>query len=54
MRTEKAELFFSLISKYTIIFNKIEPGSSVSIASGYGLDDLAIEVRSPAERAFFL
>jgi hypothetical protein len=26
-----------------------EPGSSVSIVSGYGLDDLAIEVRSPAE-----
>jgi hypothetical protein len=25
-----------------------EPGSSVSIASGYGLDDQAIEVRSPA------
>jgi hypothetical protein len=26
-----------------------EPGSSVSIVSGYGLDDRAIEVRSPAE-----
>jgi hypothetical protein len=25
-----------------------EPGSSVSIESGYGLDDRAIEVRSPA------
>jgi hypothetical protein len=25
-----------------------EPGSSVSIVSGYGLDDRAIEVRSPA------
>jgi hypothetical protein len=25
-----------------------EPGSSVSIVSDYGLDDLAIEVRSPA------
>jgi hypothetical protein len=32
-----------------------EPGSSVSIVSGYGLDDWAIEVRSPAERkGFFL
>jgi hypothetical protein len=26
-----------------------EPGSSVSIVSGYGLDDRAIEFRSPAE-----
>jgi hypothetical protein len=26
-----------------------KPGSSVSIVSGYGLDDQAIEVRSPAE-----
>jgi hypothetical protein len=26
-----------------------EPGSSVSIVSGYGLDDRAIEVRSPAQ-----
>jgi hypothetical protein len=26
-----------------------EPGSSVSIVPGYGLDDRAIEVRSPAE-----
>jgi hypothetical protein len=26
-------------------------GSSVSIVSGYGLDDRAIEVRSPAEAA---
>jgi hypothetical protein len=31
-----------------------EQGSSVSIVSGYGLDDRAIEVRSPAEaRGFF-
>jgi hypothetical protein len=27
----------------------MEPGSSVSTASGYGLDDRAIEVRSPGE-----
>jgi hypothetical protein len=32
-----------------------EPGSSVSIVSDYGLDDRAIEVRSPAEtKGFFL
>jgi hypothetical protein len=28
-------------------------GSSVSIVSGYGLDDRAIEVRSPAEARYF-
>jgi hypothetical protein len=32
-----------------------EPGISVSIVSGYGLDHRAIEVRSPAEaKGFFL
>jgi hypothetical protein len=32
-----------------------EPGSSVSIVSGYGLDDREIEVRSSAEaKGFFL
>jgi hypothetical protein len=32
-----------------------EPGSSVSIVYGYGLDDRAIEVRSPEEvKGFFL
>jgi hypothetical protein len=32
-----------------------EPGSSVSIVSVYGLDDWAIEIRSPAEaKGFFL
>jgi hypothetical protein len=31
------------------------PGSSVSIVCGYGLDERAIEVRSPAEaKGFFL
>jgi hypothetical protein len=30
------------------------PGSSVSIVSGYGLDDRAIEVRSPTEEKAFL
>jgi hypothetical protein len=31
----------------------MEPGSSVSIVSGYGLDDRAIQVRSPAEAKDF-
>jgi hypothetical protein len=32
-----------------------DPGSSVSIVSGYGLDDRAIDVRTPAEaKGFFL
>jgi hypothetical protein len=32
-----------------------EPGSSVSIVSGYELNDRAVEVRSPAEgKGFFL
>jgi hypothetical protein len=30
-----------------------EPGSSVSIVSGYRLDDRAIEVRFPAESKYF-
>jgi hypothetical protein len=35
--------------------NMSEPGSSVGIVSGYGLEDQAIEVRSPAEaKGFFL
>jgi hypothetical protein len=34
--------------------NKYEPGSSVSIVTGYWLDDRAIEVRSPTEaKGFF-
>jgi hypothetical protein len=33
---------------YTVVLYTVEPGSSVSIVSGYGLDDRAIEVRSPA------
>jgi hypothetical protein len=38
-----------------IITLKREPGSSVCIVSDYGLDDRAIEVRSPAEEiGFFL
>jgi hypothetical protein len=36
-------------------FGLVDQGSLVSIVSGYRLDDLAIEVRSPAEaKGFFL
>jgi hypothetical protein len=34
---------------YRVSRDLCEPGSSVSIVSGYGLEDRAIEVRSPAE-----
>jgi hypothetical protein len=36
------------IKLYCVLYYR-EPGSSVSIVSGYGLDNLAIEVRSLAE-----
>jgi hypothetical protein len=37
------------------VSNGSQPSSSVSIVSGYGLDDRAIEARSPAEaKGFFL
>jgi hypothetical protein len=48
------------IVKYLIVIYYVylyyeEPGSSVSVVSGYRLDDRAIEVRSPAEvKRFFL
>jgi hypothetical protein len=40
----------SLKRVYTIT----EPGSSVNIVPGYGLEDRAIEVRSPAKAKGFL
>jgi hypothetical protein len=41
--------------KNIIIYTRSEPDSSVCMVSGYGLDDRAIEVRSPAEaKGFFL
>jgi hypothetical protein len=44
-----------LYNIYSCNYNSCKPGSSVSIVSGYGLDDCAIEVRSPAEaKGFFL
>jgi hypothetical protein len=39
--------------KMTVAWN-IAPGSSGSIVSGCGLDDRAIEVRSPAKAKGFL
>jgi hypothetical protein len=35
------------------MFSVCEPGSSVNIVSGCGMDDRAIEVRSPAEAKEF-
>jgi hypothetical protein len=44
-----------LVQKFTNAESMDEPGSSVSIVSGYGLDDRAIEVRSLAKtKGFFL
>jgi hypothetical protein len=45
-------------SSFLILFSNgvlklCEPGSSVSIVSGYGLDDRVIAVRSPAEAEDF-
>jgi hypothetical protein len=40
---------FQLQQYYTSSISEGEPGTSVSIVSGYGLDDLAIKVRSPAK-----
>jgi hypothetical protein len=38
-----------------LIITKNEPGSAVSTVAGYGLDDRAIEVRSPEEvKEFFV
>jgi hypothetical protein len=51
LETEVAILIKCIRSLY-IVWSR---GSSVSIVSGYGLDDQAIEVRSLAEeRGFFL
>jgi hypothetical protein len=50
-------MFGNFITKAILIRYKnfCAPGSSVSIVSGYGLDDRAIEVRTPTEaKGFFL
>jgi hypothetical protein len=42
------------VIKFLIVYCLVlEPGSSVSTVSDYGLDDRAIEVRSPAEAKDF-
>jgi hypothetical protein len=48
-------IFFYRMPYYDLIYftNVVEPCSSVSIVSGYGLDDQAIEVRSPPEARSF-
>jgi hypothetical protein len=45
------DLFNEIRSKQFMTMQRVslEPGSSVNIVSGYGLDDRALEVRSPAE-----
>jgi hypothetical protein len=51
------EMLFSVTAFWQRIFCLMfgEPGSSVSIVSGYGLDDRVIEIRPPAEaKGFFL
>jgi hypothetical protein len=41
--------------KFEWLMVVVQPGSSGSIVSGYGLDDREIEVRSPAvAKGFFL
>jgi hypothetical protein len=43
------------IQTFVLIGTVMSRGNSVSIVSGYGLDDLVIKVRSPAEaRGFFV
>jgi hypothetical protein len=42
-----------LIKKKVVVIYLHEPGSLVSIVSGYGLDCQVIEVRSPAEAKDF-
>jgi hypothetical protein len=50
----KLVCLFVVDLNFTILYDESR-GSSVNIVSGYGLDDRAIEVRSPVEvRDFFL
>jgi hypothetical protein len=53
--TKGTAVRYILTFKVTSRIHRVSRGSSVSIVSGYGLDDRAIEVRSPAEaNGFFL
>jgi hypothetical protein len=49
---KRIKIVFLIISAKVSYFN--EPSNSVSIMSSYGLDDRAIEVRSPAEEKRYL
>jgi hypothetical protein len=52
-RLHFSEMFFPEKDKRILFY--MSRGNSVSLVSGYGLDDRAIEVRSPAEaKRFFL
>jgi hypothetical protein len=42
------QIYMGLSTKYSKSIYVEEPGSSVSIVSGYGLENRAIGVRSPA------
>jgi hypothetical protein len=54
-REENVSFLRNTVKTVISITSKRSQGSSVSIVSGYGLDDRTIEVRSPAEaRGFFL
>jgi hypothetical protein len=51
-------MFYIIYVQYVLEMSmtpQSEPGSSVSIVSGYGLDDRVIQFRSPVEaKGFFL
>jgi hypothetical protein len=52
MRVDARKQILEVLSVvYLIVLPSTDckPGSSVSIVSGYGLDDRTVEVRSPAE-----
>jgi hypothetical protein len=46
-------LYWTYTNNNILIYAQCEPGSSVSVVSGYGLYDRAIEVRSSAEAEFY-
>jgi hypothetical protein len=55
VETSNIKIYFSAIFNYLNVFIYCEPVSSVRMKSGYGLDDQAIEVRSPVKaKRFFL
>jgi hypothetical protein len=46
---EISNLYWTYTNNNILIYAQCEPGSAVSVVSGYGLYDRAIELRSPAE-----